>query len=295
VNEPSRSLNFFQPFIQEFGRPMSIYPVVWFFMAITCFFGQPASAEPVSVRFPEGLTRGFLVVRSVAGDVIGQGELSQVVKEADLVESRLVFTFKDGSLHDEKVAFSQKRVLTLISYRLIQHGPSFPKQLNVSIDRGTSQYEVRSRAWKEEKEDVLTGEFELPKDAYNGMLITVLLNLPQRSSETVKILAFTPEPKVIDLTLRFVGEQAVRIGDLSRKALRYSFEPGIGVIQKFFGKVLGKLPQDFHYHCWILADDAPGFAHFEGPLQLLGPIIGIELVSPRLSTKSGHQKPAAPQ
>ena len=51
--------------------------------------------------------------------------MTQVVKEGDLVESRLVFRFKDGFLHDEKVAFSQQRVFTLISYRLLQHGPSF--------------------------------------------------------------------------------------------------------------------------------------------------------------------------
>ena len=58
--------------------------------------------------------------------------MTQVVKEGDLVESQLVFRFKDGSLHDEKVAFSQQRVFTLISYRLVQRGPSFPDQLDVS-------------------------------------------------------------------------------------------------------------------------------------------------------------------
>ena len=48
---------------------------------ITC----EAAAVPVAVRFPEGITHGFLLVRSVAGDVIGQGELTQSVKQEDLV------------------------------------------------------------------------------------------------------------------------------------------------------------------------------------------------------------------
>src|ERR1044072_7072821 len=69
----------------------------------------PVYAGPVSVRFPEGMTHGFLLVRSLAGEILGQGEMIQVLKDGDVVESQLVFKFKDGSLHDEKVAFSQQR------------------------------------------------------------------------------------------------------------------------------------------------------------------------------------------
>src|SRR6185295_13699467 len=100
------------------------------------FIATPVAAAPVSVQFSEGVTHGFLLVRSLAGDVVGHGELTQMVVEGDLLESQLVFRFKDGSLHDEKVAFSQHRVFTLISYHLVQRGPSFPEQVDVSIDRG---------------------------------------------------------------------------------------------------------------------------------------------------------------
>jgi hypothetical protein len=249
--------------------------------ALVC---SPADAAPVAVRFPEGVTHGFLLVRSLVGEIIGQGEMTQVVKPGDLVESQLVFRFKDGSLHDEKVAFSQQRVFTMISYRLVQRGPSFPDQIDVSIDRGTAEYTVRSKAGEDGKEEVLTGEFDLPKDAYNGMLIMVLKNLQRDTDETVSYLVFTPGPEAIKLELLLVGEHTVRIGDLSRQALQYVFRPDIGMIRKFFGKFLGKLPADFHYDCWILADEVPSFVQFEGPLQLMGPIVRIELVSPRLPT-----------
>src|SRR6266542_3347112 len=99
-----------------------------------------ADAAPVTVRSPEGVIHGYFVARSRAGEAIGQGELTQIVKEGDVVESHAVLRFKDGSLHDEKVAFSQQRVFTLISYHLIQRGPSFPEQIDVSIDRGTAEY-----------------------------------------------------------------------------------------------------------------------------------------------------------
>src|SRR4051794_30869242 len=122
-------------------------------IVLTPLIATPVAAAPVSVRFSEGVTHGFLLVRSLAGDVVGHGEMTQMVVEGDLLESQLVFRFKDGSLHDEKVAFSQQRVFTLIRYHLVQRGPSFPEQLDVSIDRGSAHYTVRSRRGMQEKEE----------------------------------------------------------------------------------------------------------------------------------------------
>jgi hypothetical protein len=161
-------------------------------MVLAALIAIPVAAAPVTVRFSEGVTHGFLLVRSLAGDIVGHGEMTQMVSEGDLLESQLVFRFKDGSLHDEKVAFSQQRVFTLITYRLVQHGPSFPEQLDVSIDRGSAQYTVRSQRGTQGKEDVQSGQFDLPKDVYNGMLIIVSKNLPKGADETVSVLLFTP-------------------------------------------------------------------------------------------------------
>jgi hypothetical protein len=259
-------------------------------MALAVLAYSSANAAPVAVRFPEGMAHGFLLVRSLAGEMIGQGEMTQVVKEGDLVESHLVFNFKDGSLHDERVTFSQQRVFTLLHYRLVQRGPSFPDQLDVSIDRSTTEYKVRSKTGEGGKEEVLTGAFTLPKDVYNGLFVTMLLNLPRGASETVNFLAFTPRPEVIKLELLLMGEHTVRIGDLSRKAVQYVFKPDIGMIRELLGKATGKIPAQFHYDCWILADEVPSFVQFEGPLQLMGPIVRIELVSPRLAAQSDGKK-----
>ena len=259
-------------------------------MALAALAYSSADAAPVAVRFSEGVTHGFLLVRSIAGEIIGQGEMTQVVKEGDLVESQLVFRFKDGSLHDETVAFSQQRVFTLIRYRLVQRGPSFPDQLDVLIDRGTAQYTVRSQTGAQGKEEVLSGQVDLPKDVYNGMLITVSKNLQKGADETVSVLAFTPAPQVVNVQLRAIDEQPVHIGDLSSKVTQYVFTPQIGMIRELFGKATGKLPAQFHYNCWILVDAAPSFVQFEGPLQLMGPIVRIGLVSPRLPAKPEDER-----
>ncbi len=253
-------------------------------------FHAAAEAAPVPVRFQEGKTHGFLLVRSLEGDIIGQGELTQVAKAGDLVESQLVFTFQDGSLHDEKVAYSQSGVLTLISYHLVQRGPFFPEQMDVFMDRGAGLYKVRSTNRKDGKELVREGAVDLPKDAYNGMVITTLLNLPKGAGETVRILIFKPEPEVINLQLLPKGEATVRIGNLSRRAWEYQFKPDIGIIRTWLGRIMGNLPEDFHYHCWILTDTVPSFIQYEGPLQLMGPIVRVELVSPGMLIQPENKK-----
>jgi hypothetical protein len=259
-------------------------------MVIAVLIYSSADAAPVAVRFSEGVAHGYFLVRSLSGETIGQGELTQVLKDENLVESHVVIHFKDGSLYDEKLAFSQQRVFTMIRYHLVQRGPLFPDQIDVSIDRGTAEYKVRSQARKDGKEKVLTGHLDLPNDVYNGMFVVVLKNLLKEANTTVSFLAFTPSPEVIPLQLRFIGEQTVHIGDLSSKAKHYVFEPQIGKIRKFFGKFFGKLPADFHYDCWILTDQVPSFVQFEGPLQLMGPVVRVELVSPRLTVKPEDKK-----
>ena len=62
------------------------------------------------------------------------------------------------------------------------------------------------------------------------------------------------------------------------------------MIREVLGKATDKIPAQFHYDCWILADEVPSFVQFEGPLQLLGPIVRTELVSLRLLTKPGDKK-----
>ena len=259
-------------------------------LAQTGLFHASAEAAPVPVRFQEGKTHGFLLVRSLEGNVIGQGELTQMVKAGDLVESQLVFTFQDGSLHDEKVAYSQSGVLTLISYHLVQRGPFFPEQMDVFMDRGAGIYKVRSTNRKDGKEVVREGAVDLPKDAYNGMVVTTLLNLPTGAGETVHILTFRPEPEIINLRLVPKGEGTVKIGNLSRRAWKYEFKPDIGLIRTWLGRIMGNLPDDFHYHCWILTETVPSFIQFEGPLQLLGSIVRVELVSPAMLIQPENKK-----
>ena len=86
----------------------------------------PLAAAPVAVRFAEGATHGFLQLRTVDGGLIASGDLLQVGRGGK-VECRMVFHFKDESLFDEKVVFTQRRVFAMESYHLVQRGPTFAK------------------------------------------------------------------------------------------------------------------------------------------------------------------------
>ena len=228
------------------------------------------SADPVAVRFTEGVTRGFPVLRSTTGQKLAQGELVQVPR-GDRIESRLVFRFHDGSYYEEQVTFSQQETFTLHSYRLVQRGPSFSESTDASIDRETERYTVRYKADESSQEEVVKGRFALPPDVYNGMLIMMIKNLTPGESQVVQIVAFTPRPRVVKMLLSPVAEDRVLVGDWPMSATRYVIKPQLGM---FASLLVSDLPD---VKCWVLGGDAPAFVRFEGPLYFMGPVWRIEV------------------
>src|SRR5262252_4195437 len=101
-----------------------------------------ASAEPVRVRYAEGLVHGFLTLHDAGGALIADGDLLQHAS-GNRVTSRLVFKFHDGSIQDEEAVFSQRGQFRLLTDHLIQRGPSFPRALDMTIDASTGVARVR--------------------------------------------------------------------------------------------------------------------------------------------------------
>jgi hypothetical protein len=242
--------------------------------------GGAAEAGAVAVRYQEGVTHGFLTLRSTAGDLLAEGDLLQVVR-AEGVDSRLVFRFRDGSLHDETVVFSQSKVFTLLSYRLQQRGPSFPEEMEISVarERAQGRYKVKSRRAGGEAETT-TGEIELPPDTYNGMFIMILKNLPKGAAETVHVLAFTPKPTLVQVELTpQAAAETVLAGERRVPVTHYVLKPKLGLLRGTVAALFGKTPPD--YHGWIATADLPAFVAIDGPLYTGGPIWRFETVSPR--------------
>jgi hypothetical protein len=240
---------------------------------------QPGAivAAPVAVRHTEGLVHGFLVLRTLAGDTLADGDLIQIAR-GYRVTNRLVFRFKDGSVHDETAVFSQRGNFRLLSDHLVQKGPAFQHPREVSIDGLTGQVTVRTTD-DDGKEKVVTDRLDLPPDVANGMVLTLLKNMrPDALQMTVSMVAATPKPRLVKLAITSQGEEPFSIGDSSRKATHYVVKVEIGGAAGLVAPLLGKQPPDTHV--WVLGGEAPAFVKSEGPLFFGGPVWRIELASP---------------
>jgi hypothetical protein len=237
--------------------------------AVLLATAAPALAEPVAVKFTEGIAHAFPVLRSVGGEKLAQGELVQI-PHGDVVENRLTFRFRDGSLYDERVVFSQREAFTLMSYQIVQRGPSFPESIDAKVDRETGRYEVRYKGDDDAAEELLKGKIELPNDVYNGLLGMLMKNMPAGSPTTVQIIAFTPKPRLVKMLLTPAGSDTVMMGETAVPATRFLIKPQLGL---FASLLVADLPD---VKVWICGGEAPAFLRFEGPLFFMGPIWKID-------------------
>lgn len=236
----------------------------------------PVLAAPVAVRFAEGMVRGFLELSDPEGKRIASGDFIQLPRSGG-VKCRTVLYFKDGSVHDESAVFTQQRTFIMKSYRLIQKGKAFEQDMEVSLERATSKYRMKLKG-KNGREKVTDGKLGLPTDVYNGMVPTIMKNIPKGGRKTIHIVAFTPAPRVIELEMVPSGEEKVLVGDLEKTAVHYVLKPKLGVL-RVPAALLGRTPPD--NHIWTVMDEVPAFVKFVGPLATGGPIWRIELASPR--------------
>jgi hypothetical protein len=236
-------------------------------------------AAPVPVRFAEGVTHGFLTLRSAPDNaLLASGELLQVARDG-AVESRMVFRFPDGSVWDEIVVFTQEGVFAMKNYHLLQTGPVFKEDTEISLERASGKYRVKTKTHKDGREEILEGTLKLPADTYNGIVLTVAKNFLKGAGETIHVVAFTPTPRLIKLEMVPAGEHKVLVGEQPKAAVHFVLKPRLGPWLKLFATLLGRNPPD--YHAWIAYDLVPTFVRFEGALYTAGPTWRIEMISPR--------------
>src|SRR6266508_2789824 len=235
--------------------------------------GESASAAPVAVRYAETITHAFLTLRGANGDVLAYGELVQAPVERQRMQSRLVFRFKDGSLWEETVTFTQQKVFRLMSYHHIERGSSFPESSDVTFDRESGRY----RAKVDDKTD--DGKIDMLEDLHNRIIMTILKNLTPGTAAAGHMFAFTPKPHLLDTELRAEGEDKFFIGDVARTATRYLVKIELRGLTGVVASLMGKDPPDLRY--WITTGPAPAFVKLEGPMYLKGPVWRVELAAPR--------------
>jgi hypothetical protein len=236
-----------------------------------------SGGEPVAVRHTEGSVHGFLILRTLDGTPLADGDLLQTAR-GTRVTSRLVFRFKDGSLHDETAVFSQRQQFRLVSAHLKQRGPSFPQPIEMMIDAVKGRVTVHY-AGDDGQPRVASDDVTLPADLANGMVLTVLKNArPDAPPRSVGFVVATPKPRLVKLAISAAGEGSFTTGGTARKATHYVLKVEIGGLAGVVAPLIGKQPPDSHV--WILGGEAPAFVKSEQPLYNGGPVWRIELTSP---------------
>ena len=238
---------------------------------------QPGAlrADSVTVRYMEGTTHGFLVLRTAEGKMLAAGDLDQVVK-GDRLIADLVFHFKDGSIDDETTVFSQSHDFRLISDHHVQKGPSFPHPMDVLIDASTGEVTVHST--DSGKKKVQKDHLDLPPDLANGLLLTIVKNLRPGAETKVSYVAATPKPRLVKLALSPQGKETFWAAGVPHQATRYDIKVEIGGLAGLVAPLVGKQPKDIYI--WVIHSKAPAFVRMEGQLYQGGPVWTIELTSP---------------
>ena len=254
---------------------MRVWALVAFLMSIT--LARAAEAAPVAVRYVEGTSHGFVVLRSDRGALLAHGQLLQTIR-GERVESRLSFHFADGSRYDETVTFTQHNVFRLVAYHLTQKGPAFGEASSeVSFDRDSGRYRASSGDKSAE------GTLDLPEDLHNGMTGMLLRNLPSGGRATGYLMAFTPKPQLVRSDMGPEGEDRFSIGDATFTAVRHLVKLDIPGLKGAIANLIGKNPPDLRY--WVSSGAVPAFLKFQGAMYLKGPIWAIEPATPRWSSK----------
>lgn len=231
-----------------------------------------AHAEPIRVRYPQGSAHGFLALKTLDGSTIATGEVTQTVR-GDEVTSRLVFRFRDGSRDEDLTVFTQRHTFRLVSDHHIQHGPSFPKPIDVLIDGVTGQITSRAEDGKVKGEHL-----ELPPDVSNGLPPNLLLNLLPSTPETnISYVAPGAKPRLVHLSIKPTGRLVFTVGGMRRKATDFTVHVELGGMTGVIAPMIGKEPAD--YHIWIMAGNPPAFVREEGQLYQGGPIWRMEQIS----------------
>ena len=81
-------------------------------------------------------------------------------------------------------------------YRLVQRGPAFAEDTEISLQRVSGKYSVKTKSHKDAREEVIDGTLKLPPDVYNGMVITAVKNLSKGAGTTVHLVALSRERPV---------------------------------------------------------------------------------------------------
>lgn len=234
-------------------------------------------ARIIRVRVIEGPTHAFLVLQTLDGKTIAEGDLIETLKGVT-VKTETVLHFYDGSFYDETTEFSERADFRFLNDHLTQKGPSFKQQMERSINGSTGQVTVNYTDDKGQQKQE-SQHMKLPDDIANGMFLTLIKNIdPSKSQTSVTVVAGAPKPRLVQVIITLQGKAPFLIGKSKREGMEYDLKPKIEGAAGVIAPLIGKQPPDTHV--WVLGGESPVVLKSEGPLEPDGPIWRMQNVGP---------------
>jgi hypothetical protein len=238
---------------------------------------SPVSAEAIPVRQAEGSIHAFLVVQTLDGKTIAEGDLIETATGAK-VKIQTGYHFHDGSYYEETTEFSQHQQFRFLSNHLVQKGPAFKYSLERSIDGSTGNVNVR---YTDEKgqEKTESQRIDLPADLANGMFLVLMKNIdPGKPQTTLSVVAGEPKPRLVKVIITPEGKAPFLIGRSKREGIEFDLKAHIEGVAGAIAPLVGKQPADTHI--WVFEGAVPAVLKSEGPLEPEGPVWRIQNVGP---------------
>ncbi len=233
------------------------------------------SAEQIAVVHIQRPMHRFMVARSEDGKTLANGEFWQSV-QGDEVTMRFTYRFVDGSIDDETTTYRQQGTFRLVRDHHLQKGPFFTKPIDFTVEAATGIVTSRT-VDKKGKLHVDSKHMALPDDLANGMVGTLLLNVPRnKRSFRVGMLAPVGGGQLVPLLITPEDEQTIQLVGHSVKAAVFRVHPELGGIVSMIARLIGMQPKDVVV--WILEGEEPAVLVVLGQLGGYGPVVSSDLI-----------------
>ncbi len=241
-------------------------------LAITLRAAAPAEQIPVK-HIQRSLHRS-MVTHSDSGKVIATVDFSQVV-QAHEVTMRLTYRFVDGSIDDEMTTYTQQGTFHLVSDHHMQRGPFFAKPSDFTVEADTGMAISRTTD-RNGRAHVETERMDLPYDLANGIVGTLLLNVPSDTTPfRVGLLAPVGGGRLIRILISPERQESFQMAGQSLKATVFRIHPELGGIVGLLASLIGIQPKDVLV--WVREGEQPAVVKIVGQLGGYGPVVSSVL------------------
>jgi len=247
-------------------RRSNFFPSALLAAALSC----TARAEQISVKHIQAPNHGWMAASADTGKMIARFEFMQTV-QGDEVTMHLTYRFLDGSIDDEVTTYRQRGTFQLVRDHHIERGPFFTKPVDFAVEADNGVATTRTTD-KDGQTHTESRHMSLPDDLSNGIVGTLLLNVPRNTAPfRVGLLAPLAGGRLIRILISPDGEQSFQMAGQKRKATVFRIHPELGGIVGLIATLIGVQPKDVMV--WVMEGDRPAVVKIVGQLGGYGPIV----------------------